>query len=1438
MTTGEPIPGAVPPETGSPKPLIFERIAEIQQIQTRTGKSYSNELYEPRKRLTEDVTGLLKGAENISSEEKLQLVTDLVPLVEWGYKEASFGARDEEKAREANDKAASDDRHKALASFLQTIPDSDLSKQGLNTLLDLEENTRGQELFEIRRRVVSAVKNMPPEEAKDFLPRLRPQTTPAGYVRYESEWVEVLSNWQPEEAKPFIEQLVSQIDEQKRDLHAYRVVSQAIEKWPPEQQEAVVRDVLTRHGLNDLWGDSYFRIVKQWDPQLAKPLLRDILDRPVKPRTGVTYADRNYGSLAIAMSNWPPEDMNTFLSDENNTRWIRDVAQVKSQERSISQKSFEENYVQYLNGFKLSSLRERVTDFTDEHSRWIAEGFTVRNGTEAASVVSKHPELFSPEVASRMFLMSKEAGKAIELFSNLPKEEQLVYKSAIADLLMGDDLFDYRELLPRVFNEISQKWAEEEINDLARELLARGRSNDIAKFRPGRGGGRTANAINAYKLLQQREALTDHELIKGVLKYSIGEPDSDEGKAANALVGKIERNEETERLIIDAAGDAIAMKFRDLSQRTASEVYNIATRYELNLTSYTDKLPPYVQSLVHSFGITDIGQLADLFDNQYEFASTLAKTPDVATLVTPEDVDKLLDLHLTLLEVEVLRRAGVDVSQVESEEDFKRIFDTLAETDSTWRDEQSIGNPFREGAEIFGYRRMFTYLDRRQTDAETHRLTLALDLTRHDALHSFEDILDLYNASQMSADQFWGNILNQVRMDDRAYDEGNAHQHFNAIAATANRDVAGVVERVQQYRDITRLQELATLFETPQQVFDSWNNLKRYSELEQVLEQAEILDELKELKAQGKDRLYSYVETLAFHPASKVDMQSVIQFWRDPQSFIEAAASHTPDEVHNRKKPSNYIEIPNLDLTAEELRDALVEGKMDSLQAFSALEIEYDVPLGEKPGQIPLREAMKTALGSRKLGVEGTARSTKKLFSELQTALKPYGLTVQAYLEGTELPEDVDSHQFEGLIYHPEFGMLRPRVASQRYVARINLKSDPEGVLAGNDTANCMPFGDGKTTVYTFNPNTAQFLLQMVREDGTARTVAQSVLTKDMDIGKAVPEVLQKLQQGGHLEEVLPEDVVRSAQAYVACDNIEVAPNYGKQNEATIEAIYRDFFREYVKRFGASQRLVADKAVIGKGYADALTHLPEIPNTFAPQAPVSYSDKTGDNVFVLNLTQDAPQDFFLERTVRVVESEEPPQELPRLPQGLGYLTFEDALRVAYLEGKAYSDNRSLMQYLHNMENCLIAKDINDTAKGRPNMSLKYTDESGKMRGYFLAYEGVLNDEYVAETEEGYDFSYQPVLYLLDLASDKESPMTGGRLINGFVDLYRQNYLEQGNLMPLFMQAREQTSFRIIQRQLEKISRGLGVEFDLIELPTYAGGEDTMHPVIVSPRRMQ
>ena len=94
------------------------------------------------------------------------------------------------------------------------------------------------------------------------------------------------------------------------------------------------------------------------------------------------------------------------------------------------------------------------------------------------------------------------------------------------------------------------------------------------------------------------------------------------------------------------------------------------------------------------------------------------------------------------------------------------------------------------------------------------------------------------------------------------------------------------------------------------------------------------MDELKQLKAEHKDKLYTFIETLAFHPNSKVNMKAVVNFWQQPEAYFNAVSSHVSEEVQNRKKPSNLIHMPNLDLSAEQLRDAIVEGLWTESRLF------------------------------------------------------------------------------------------------------------------------------------------------------------------------------------------------------------------------------------------------------------------------------------------------------------------------------------------------------------------------------------------------------------------------------------------------------------------------------------------------------------------------
>ena len=408
--------------------------------------------------------------------------------------------------------------------------------------------------------------------------------------------------------------------------------------------------------------------------------------------------------------------------------------------------------------------------------------------------------------------------------------------------------------------------------------------------------------------------------------------------------------------------------------------------------------------------------------------------------------------------------------------------------------------------------------------------------------------------------------------------------------------------------------------------------------------------------------------------------------------------------------------------------------------------------------------------------------------------------------------------QVKEIIFDKSIGL---RAEFRNYRTRITWKSDPEAVVAGNDTECCMPFGSGKNNVYTFNPNCGQFVVQVeIQEKGKKvwRTIAQSVLTKDIDIKKPIPEII-KLAQEEHksMSDFVSDDITEQQKEVVVCDNIEVRPNIGR-NINVLEILYRKFFAEYLKHYATDDNLNNQKFLIGMGYND-LVFGNSIENTFLPVAPVAYSDNTGENVYEVTVNKKnqsktlnlwATQIFFSEKEKRK----------EKYPKNIRPLTYADTLKVSYIEGKAYADNQTLMEYLHNMENGLIAKDIYNTHFNRPNLSLAYEDEKGKMKGYLFAYEG---------EDEG-----EKVIYISDLAALPEAKLAGGKLIKAFLQLYKKYYLDKNNSLPLLARAREKTSYQIITKQLNRLGKEIGVKFVLEEIEEDTEGGENMHWVIIRP----
>ncbi|MFO7807491.1 MAG: hypothetical protein R6V40_03685 [Candidatus Moraniibacteriota bacterium] len=747
------------------------------------------------------------------------------------------------------------------------------------------------------------------------------------------------------------------------------------------------------------------------------------------------------------------------------------------------------------------------------------------------------------------------------------------------------------------------------------------------------------------------------------------------------------------------------------------------------------------------------------------------------------------------------------------EDDYQKMFQCLQrERVDEWQDEENISGPFLVGAEYFGYKKMFKYIANKE---------------RHDVLYNFRKIVELAEQSGLKPEQFYGQIINKVAMDTADYgmeddEPKSSYQYLNQIAdAVEVSEIEANMEKAKDYPKIEKLQQLAGELQRPKDVLQDWKYLKKYYELTQLLAKTELLEQLKELKAQGKDKLYNYVESLAFHP--NIDMQKVMQFWQNPERFLGVEDFHS-SQAHELKKPSNYIDIPYLDLDAEELRDALVEGDMDKLQDWQPLEAVYQVPR-DLDRKDPLRYEIAKRVGVSDPEIRyvvGIAQDEQlkrngKLFSKLSKRFKSENIDIKEYLKGNQnLTRELEQELEE------EYQISREKNLEE-YRVKINLKSDPDGVVAGNDTACCMPFGSGKNNVYTYNPACALFTVQRKLGDKW-KTVAQSVLTKDINVGREISEIVKEMQESDvHMNELVSEDILNKSENIIACDNIEVAPNFKTHpnKDRILEHIYRDFFGEYCQRYGDKENLDTSQAIIGMGYTDAITHLRDTKNTYAPIAPVGYSDNLGEKALRLDLGEKSEYEQRIRK--EVWEQEKPQREDldSSSIKGVENLTFKDSLQVAYLEGKAYFDNKNLMEYLHNMENALIAKDINNNVKDRANLSLKYTDKNERMRGYLLAYEGKYDNE--------------EAIYIADLAADPESNLAGGRLIKEFVNRYKEKYLNNGVKIPVVAKAREKTSYGILKKQLDKISEDLGIKFEMEEAGEFYEGGEKMYEVIVRPQ---
>jgi hypothetical protein len=703
-------------------------------------------------------------------------------------------------------------------------------------------------------------------------------------------------------------------------------------------------------------------------------------------------------------------------------------------------------------------------------------------------------------------------------------------------------------------------------------------------------------------------------------------------------------------------------------------------------------------------------------------------------------------------------------------------------------------------------------------------------LSYHDAYLMGDQLAALYDQSGLTPPQFCEQVLYQVLKDDATYESGTAHHHLNTLANQGilpleklRRDVAQYPAEVQN--------EIAPLLEaypTQADVFVSWRTLRIYAQKAALItSQYETLVTLANLRSEGKEELAEWYRIVA---AGSVDSNALAQFLTQPKAFFNRDSSHTARERHNNKKPSNYIEIPHLDLTAEELRDALIEGAIDRIAAVPPMEIEYEVApkgsvLASELAALPRQEKARLLLGSKRQGIEGLAQDEKGLFHSLSQILKRGApqFTIQEFLATPGIPLSEESiREIDTILAGAKLKQHKVVSRGEKYIVAVHPKSSPHGVLAGNDTACCMPFGDGKAVLYMLNPACAQFTIQKEKGDGTRRTLIQSVMTLNAPMpGHTVPELMEKLDgKTTDLAEVLPEDSLLTARERILVgDNAEANPNFKESVEAgeLSTLLYGDFFQRYLARFAERRDIKSDEIQIGMGYSDVFHDLETVPNETIPVAPLSYSDNMGPEAYKLVPAAGPLSRMKAEESTAASQPAEPLS----LKVGVSPLTYADTLATAYMESKAYQGVPSLLSGLHDMENGLIAKDINNAHKGRPELSFKSISRDQRFEAYLFAYQGKWDD--------GTD-----CLYVADFAS-KGSQTGAAFVLREFCRTYKEHYLDTGQLLPLYAEMRESTSYQLLLDHRALLERWLGVPLKWEELNVIqdAGKDERRHVVRLS-----
>lgn len=826
------------------------------------------------------------------------------------------------------------------------------------------------------------------------------------------------------------------------------------------------------------------------------------------------------------------------------------------------------------------------------------------------------------------------------------------------------------------------------------------------------------------------------------------------------------------------------------------------------------------RDLVREFKLTSLTQLESFIQANRGFVGDVLESRSLKVTAAHEPVRAAL--NLTLAELQTLE-AHIDTRALHAAGKHGEIVEALHAHVAGWTDATNVVTPMRAFADRFGWRETFAFLHGRGPESLHNIFSRA-----HHALNLSRILQERHG---LSPAQFAARFLRQVALDGAPYGNQSAYTHFYDIAEQFRPDIAQTLAAAREYPGLTELQELVAAIGSPQETLASWRSLRRYHDIGYFLAKRELLQDLESIR-ESDPLLYRYISTLAFHRDSKVDIQAVMQFWKDPAGFLDRNEIHRP-ELHNRKKPIHYTRVWHLRPSPENLRDALVRGTLDRLQAFPPMRVELTLPL------LDSCSAFKLAVGSQGMG-NGRARQPKKLYQAVRNELTNHGVSIDDFLAAIPLPPAAEQ-PIHALLYSPTLGMP---LETRELIVELHRKSDPLAVLSGNDADNCMAYGSGKSGVYAFNPSVCYLTVRLKNQDGRLRTVAQSVLSKDGLGTKSVPDLLAaaekalREQKTVDLTKLLDPRDVHYPMSFLAIDNVEVAKNYRDvETISLIERAYQSFFTSYIERFATELNLNPKLIPIGMegNENSAFRDAPRIRNRFFPHSPMAYSDKVGPQVMVLRPNR---KPLAVGETVTVTPIPGRERYHGASAAGVRPIHVDDIPALARLEQLVYGADSEFCLAPDNLQNHVIGEAIAREHTGLPPLALQYRDARGTMMGYLLAYQGAFTPADVDSRIRnlGIRKAGDPMVFISHIVRDPASHVAAARLMLDFGRRYGEAYGSTPDTAPpVYAELRGKTSYGLLSHLQRAAAEHHGIAFHVQEFPGFELDGEPVIPVLLTPR---